>query len=154
MDARVKRYLPWALAGALAFSCFVLVPVAVGIGWLMGKPPAGSIIIPRPLPEVAAPAPQAEEPKDKRDLAKVQATETLTVACQAYCLRHGEYPIGLKQLLLKDARNGPYLDDPSALVDPWGQQFQYDRDGPRNNGRKPDIWTKSPDGIVIGNWAP
>jgi general secretion pathway protein G len=89
----------------------------------------------------------------KHDLALTQAKQTLTNACQAYSLRRGQFPNQLQDLLQKDAKGGPYLEDPSALLDPWGQQFQYDKNGTRNNGRKPDIWTKDPStGMDIGNW--
>ena len=36
--------------------------------------------------------------------------------------------------------------------DPWKKPYQYDPSGPRNNGRRPDIWTVAPDGLEIGNW--
>ncbi|MFO0938893.1 MAG: hypothetical protein U0798_20510 [Gemmataceae bacterium] len=40
-----------------------------------------------------------------------------------------------------------------SLRDPWGQPFQYDVKGPRNNGNRPDIWTVSKDRkTIIGNW--
>jgi general secretion pathway protein G len=91
--------------------------------------------------------------ESNRDLAQIQAKTTLTQACQAYAIKHnGQFPESLQQLLQQDARGGPYLEDPEALKDPWGQAFQYERSGPRNNNRKPDIWTKGPDGTDIGNW--
>jgi hypothetical protein len=45
------------------------------------------------------------------------------------------------------------LDDPTALIDPWGKSFQYDPSGPKNQGLAPDIWTEAPDGSVIANWS-
>jgi general secretion pathway protein G len=88
-----------------------------------------------------------------KDIARTQAKGSLTSACQAYSLKHnGQYPDSLETLLQQDARGGPYLEDRDALKDPWGIAFMYDRTGPRNNGRKPDIWTKGPDGVEIGNW--
>ena len=58
-------------------------------------------------------------------------------------------------MLVKDARGGPYLDNPDALIDPWGNTYQYDPVGPRNNGVRPDTWTVNPrDGTLIGNWPP
>ena len=51
-----------------------------------------------------------------------------------------------------DPKGGPWLEDRDALKDPWNVPFMYDRTGPRNNGRKPDIWTKGPDGVELGNW--
>lgn len=46
MTDNAKKWLPWAVAGALALSCLVLVPVGVGVGYWMGRPPPNSIIIP------------------------------------------------------------------------------------------------------------
>jgi general secretion pathway protein G len=93
----------------------------------------------------------------KRGLAETQAKTTLTSACKAYYLKHNDqYPDSLEVLLQKDAAGGPYLEDPDALKDPWGQIFQYDKNGTINNGTKPDIWTtdpKDPQRTKIGNWS-
>jgi len=90
----------------------------------------------------------------QKDLAQTKAKATLTNACQQYKLRHnGQYPDSLETLLVKDAKGDACLEDRDALMDPWGVPFMYDKAGPRNNGRKPDIWTKGPDGVDIGNWA-
>jgi hypothetical protein len=40
----------------------------------------------------------------------------------------------------------------SSFLDPWGNVFHYDISGKQNKGKRPDIWTKSKDGKVIGNW--
>ena len=40
-----------------------------------------------------------------------------------------------------------------SLVDPWGKEFRYDVSGKRNKGKRPDIWTESPDKKVIENWS-
>jgi len=90
----------------------------------------------------------------REDLALTQAKGTLTQACQAYSLKHnGQYPDSLETLLTPDARGGPWLEDRDALKDPWGNPWIYDRAGSNNNGRKPDISTKTPEGKVIGNWS-
>ena len=89
------------------------------------------------------------------EIASAQVNRTLTAACLAYSLRHdGKFPQKLQTLLQKDAAGGPYLAGADALKDPWGQTYQYDPIGPRNNGTKPDIWTTSPppENRVIGNW--
>jgi hypothetical protein len=39
-----------------------------------------------------------------------------------------------------------------VLLDPWKQPLQYDARGPKNKGKKPDIWTVTPDKRIIGNW--
>jgi type II secretory pathway pseudopilin PulG len=89
----------------------------------------------------------------QKDLAQAQARTTLTDACRAYAIKHnGQFPESLQQLLQQDARGGPYLEDADALKDPWGQNFQYDRSGPKNQGKKPDIWTTTPEGLQVGNW--
>lgn len=89
----------------------------------------------------------------KRTAAKA-AIQTLTSKCQQYELNNnGNRPPSLDALLQGDENSRkPYLDDPKNLNDPWGNRFQYDAAGGRNNGTKPDIWTRSPDGIEIGNW--
>jgi hypothetical protein len=55
------------------------------------------------------------------------------------------FPDGSKALL-----------EPAALLDPWGQQFQYSFPGQHHTmTQKPDIWTNGPPGsagIQIGNW--
>ena len=50
---------------------------------------------------------------------------------------------------------GPYLETPDALIDPWGQPYQYNAQGPMNNGMKPDIWAvpKTNPNNKIGNWS-
>jgi general secretion pathway protein G len=89
----------------------------------------------------------------RKDLALTQAKGALTQACQSYSLSHnGQFPDSLETLLTPDAKGGPWLEDRDALKDPWGQPWTYDRAGSNNNGRKPDISTKAPDGSVIGNW--
>ena len=40
-----------------------------------------------------------------------------------------------------------------SLVDPWGKAFRYDVSGKRNKGKRPDIWTETPDKQIIENWS-
>ncbi|MCY2962321.1 MAG: hypothetical protein NT069_01490 [Planctomycetota bacterium] len=40
-----------------------------------------------------------------------------------------------------------------SLVDPYGHQFRYDVSGKRNKGKRPDIWTETPDKKIIDNWT-
>lgn len=40
-----------------------------------------------------------------------------------------------------------------SLVDPYGHVFRYDVTGKRNKGKRPDIWTETPDKKVIENWS-
>jgi general secretion pathway protein G len=91
----------------------------------------------------------------QKDAAYLQ-TKALTAACTGYAAKHaGDFPESLDQLLQKDAAGGPFLESPDALLDPWGQRYQYDKSGPMNNAMKPDIWTidqKDPAKAKIGNW--
>jgi general secretion pathway protein G len=89
------------------------------------------------------------------DLAQAQVSGALTSACQAYKIKHNEYPQNLQILLQKDALGGPYLESQDAIMDPWGHQYQYDPAGQKNNGMKPDIWTVVPNSNpqkMVGNW--
>ena len=91
--------------------------------------------------------------ESRKSAAKIQI-KTLTKACQNYMLQHGDQPPdSLQTLRKKDANGGPYLENNDALYDPWGNQFQYNQGGSRNEGLYPDIWCMSPDGVEIGNWS-
>jgi general secretion pathway protein G len=90
----------------------------------------------------------------QRDTAKLQSKGPLTQAVKTYYIRHNTWPQSLQQLLQADNKGTPILEDPDALRDPWGQQYQYDPSGPMNGGRRPDIWAVDPkDGTKCGNWA-
>lgn len=89
----------------------------------------------------------------RKSAAKIQV-KVLTQAAETYNLDHqGNYPQSLGQLLLKDATGkGPYLKNQDALIDPWGNPYQYNAAGSFNNGTQPDIWSESQYG-KIGNWS-
>jgi hypothetical protein len=85
----------------------------------------------------------------RAQFARAQAQQ-LTVASQTYHLQFGEPPTSLKDLV-KPPEGKPFVE-PSALTDPWGKPYQYDPAGPKNGGARPDVWTTTPGGKVIGNW--
>src|SRR5262245_25938037 len=87
----------------------------------------------------------------QKDAAYAQVNGPLTQACQAYFIKNQQWPQSLEILLQKDAHNAIYLDKPDAIMDPWGKKYQYDPNGPQNQGLKPDIWTVHADGTMIGN---
>jgi hypothetical protein len=88
----------------------------------------------------------------QKDMALLQA-RAITSACEGYKLKHnGKFPEKLKDLLQKDEFGGPYLEGEDSLIDPWGSPYQYDRNGLKYKGERPDIWTVAPDGTEIGNW--
>ena len=89
----------------------------------------------------------------RKSEAKIQA-HNLTKACQNYELNYRQRPGNLAVLLQKGEYGGPYLESRDFLYDPWGREYQYNQQGPRNNNLYPDIWTTDPDsGREIGNWG-
>ena len=91
--------------------------------------------------------------QSQKDVARAQVKGPLTDSCKTFYLKNHQWPPSLDQLLVNDGKGGPYLEDRDALKDPWGQAYQYDPSGPMNEGRRPDIWSQSPDGQKIGNWS-
>jgi Type II secretion system (T2SS), protein G len=129
--------------------------VCVVTCWLIFRKPDAQPQAPAPALQVLGlvnPDGKAEEEARKAG-ASVQV-RTLTAAAETYCLQHkGVFPDTLALLLRRDENGlGQYLKDGSALLDPWGQAYQFDRDGKRNGGQQPDVWTTAPDGTEIGNW--
>jgi hypothetical protein len=90
--------------------------------------------------------------ESQEEIAISQAKGLLTQACQAYFRKHERFPQNLDELLVKRGVGGPFLESSDALIDPWGNRYRYDPKGHRNNGVRPDIWTVTPSGVVIGNW--
>jgi hypothetical protein len=86
----------------------------------------------------------------KDDEAKANS-KTLETGAESYRLKFGEYPSKLSDLVNPPDGGQPFVDA-SAINDPWGRPYQYDPAGPRNEGKKPDIWTTGHDGKPIGNW--
>ncbi len=88
----------------------------------------------------------------EKDIARIKC-KALGDVCVQYSIKNHSFPQSLQLLLQKDQKGyGPYLEEPDALVDPWGKPFNYDPSGQRNRGRRPDISTQAPDGTIIGNW--
>jgi general secretion pathway protein G len=89
----------------------------------------------------------------QKEAARAQAKGPLSQACKTYFINHNTWPDSLQQLTQPDPDNKVvYLESEENLKDPWGQVFQYDRNGPNNKNMQPDIFTKAPDGEIIGNW--
>jgi hypothetical protein len=91
---------------------------------------------------------QLEDAKIARAKADVVA---LTEAVEAFHRLTGAYPDSLE--VLTRPQEGEPLVEAEALMSPWGQPYQYDAGGPRNQGKQPDIWIQAPDGEVLGNWV-
>jgi general secretion pathway protein G len=95
--------------------------------------------------------------------AKVQI-QNIAAALELYRLDVGRYPSteeGLQSLIKPPASqtawNGPYLQQPTALMDPWGKAYQYRIPGRETEA---DIYTYGSDGTQggtkeakdVGNW--
>ena len=89
------------------------------------------------------------DPGDSRSDRTYMDIQTLEIAVKTYKLKTGANPQRLDGVL-------KYIDGATAsnLNDAWGRRFDYDPDGPRNGGKQPDIWTVSPNGVLICNWIP
>jgi hypothetical protein len=98
----------------------------------------------------------AAQAADKDD-AKVKAARitvrNLDIAAKVYYVKNGFVLAKLEDLVNGANGQKPYIEGgEKALLDPWGKQYQYDSNGPKNDGKTPDIWTETPDKKVIGNW--
>jgi hypothetical protein len=87
----------------------------------------------------------------KETLARTQA-KRIETALQVYFVRNNVYPPTLAELTQKDAAGGGPFLPADALRDPWGKEYQFDPSGTHNKGEKPDVWTTTPGGKVIGNF--
>lgn len=97
----------------------------------------------------------------KAAVAKGGAT---ALALDLYRTHVGKYPESLKELSEKPSDeeqakkwNGPYINDPGALKDPWEHEYQYKCPGEHNQDSY-DLWSWGPDGQDgtdddIGNWT-
>jgi general secretion pathway protein G len=90
-----------------------------------------------------------EGAKEDTAKAKIKSIET---ACESYRIKYGEFPQALAALTQPLPDGGVPPLDAEALRDPWEREYQYDASGQHNGGRRPDIWTTTANGKVIGNW--
>ena len=79
----------------------------------------------------------------------------LTTAVQAFEIKYGDPPARL-ELLLTPPDGGRAFVEKDSLLDPWGRPYQFDPQGLKNKGLKPDVWSQGPDPNdktkIIGNW--
>jgi general secretion pathway protein G len=129
---------------AAARSAFTLMEMLVVVAILVVLAGAGGVIYMRQLDDA------------KKDTAKAQC-HLLAQTAEAYYTKYGDWPGSLASLTQPTADGGkPYLE-PSALVDPWGREYQYQVPGQHHASTgKPDVWSQGgnladPNGSV-GNW--
>lgn len=93
---------------------------------------------------------------DEGNKAKAQGqVKQLSDLLTTYKAQHqGAWPQSLQDLMLRDEEGrGPYIKSQEDLLDPWGQPYQFDVAGTRNNGLQPDVWTQNPTLGTFGNWS-
>jgi hypothetical protein len=88
---------------------------------------------------------EAEEAEVAAAKAQIKVIET---AIQYHQTQTRRLPKHLKEL----TEGGAPAMLPRGIIDPWKKPYQYDAAGPKNKGKKPDVWTVTPDKKVIGNW--
>jgi general secretion pathway protein G len=94
--------------------------------------------------------PRLGEAKEKVAVSNVKKLDD---ACGTFYLNNDRWPQSLQELAAAQPNGGKPLATAEELKDPWGRDFQYNAQGPRNGGSKPDIWTVSPEtSKEIGNW--
>jgi Type II secretion system (T2SS), protein G len=77
---------------------------------------------------------------------------------QAYQAKNRIWPDGLEDLATPQPDGSEGYLAKSALVDPWGRSYQYDRNNRHPDNDQPLIWSEGPNpgesGSKIANWSP
>jgi general secretion pathway protein G len=88
-----------------------------------------------------------EESKMNRATADMQM---LYKSCKAYYINTNQWPQTLDELVTPQGGGRPYIEQGSALTDPWGKAYQYSmRQSPTTGEEEPYISTTSGDGLPI-----
>lgn len=90
--------------------------------------------------------------ESKLSRAKIDA-EALSSQVETYKLNNGDYPASIEALVQPQPNGGSPLVPPDKIRDPWGKPYQIDPSGQHNGGNKADVFTTSPKGQIIGNFA-
>jgi general secretion pathway protein G len=93
---------------------------------------------------------QYEESKVKK--AKIDA-EGLSALVETFKLNNGDYPQTVDQLAQPQGVNATPLCSIDKTRDPWGKPYQLDPAGAHNGGNKADVFTTTPKGLIVGNFA-
>jgi general secretion pathway protein G len=130
----------------VARGAFTLMELLVVVAILVVLAGAGGVIYMKHLDDA------------KKDIAKTQ-TKLIAEAVKTYSIRHGGYPTTLTELVQPPTEGGrPYLEA-TALIDPWGREYQYAAQGQHHTlTGDPDIYSLGPNPSdpngIIGDWMP
>jgi general secretion pathway protein G len=120
-------------------SAFTLLEVLVVVAIIVMLAGAGTYFL----------LPQLEEGKKGRAKTDVRKLSGLV---DGYNVKHGRYPNSLEALTQPEGDDGPTCSR-EEIIDPWGKVYQMNPAGPHNSGVRADIFTTTPKGQVIGNFA-
>jgi general secretion pathway protein G len=88
----------------------------------------------------------------KVGMAKTGA-QAIASALEQYYANNEEFPASLEALTMQQPKGGAPFFGPDKLLDPWNRPYQYDPNGPNNQGLRPDVWTTHPrTQQMLGNW--
>jgi general secretion pathway protein G len=76
----------------------------------------------------------------------------LSTQVETYKLDTGNYPTSMEQLTQAGPSGSAYCS-PDAIKDPWGKVYQLDPQGQHHKGNKADVFTTTPKGVKVGNFA-
>ena len=84
--------------------------------------------------------------------------KNLDKTAQAYQAKNRAWPDSLEDLASRQQDGSEGYLAKSALVDPWGRPYQYDRNNRHPDNDQPLIWSEGPNpgesGSKITNWSP
>ena len=87
----------------------------------------------------------------------------IDISIERFVLRVGRHPTTLQDLVTRpsdlatgESWDGPYINNPHLIRDPWGNEYLIKSPGTHNPSGY-DLWSKGPDGVNesaddIGNW--
>jgi len=79
--------------------------------------------------------------------------QSLSAQVEAYKLGNGDYPNSIDALSQSQPNGQGPLVPPDKTRDPWGKPYIVDPNGQHNGGNKADVYTTTPKGQVVGNFA-
>ena len=106
---------------------------------------------------------KSEEARVKLAQSAIGPNGPIMQAIGLFKLDTGVFPESLNDLIEKPSDDkvaskwkSPYLQDRSGLLDPWQNEYQYERDG-KHNVNGVDLWSNGPDNVEgndddVKNW--
>jgi general secretion pathway protein G len=119
------------------------------------------VIIIGALSAMAVPKLYKRMVRSKLKIARSTIDGGMNTALKLFQVDIGRFPTtaeGLEALIVKPGTaagwQGPYVEKKSQLIDPWGNEYRYERPG--THGQEYDLFSFGPDGVKseddIGNW--